>query len=182
MKNNEEKLLKQSDHNSLHKSYSLSNKKIDRKVEDDDKINSNETINISISKEKINEFKNKAIAKGEISYTKTEKTSMFRNPFSFDGRIRRLEYGLSYIIFYVWILISSGIAVSINPYDSIGLYYIILLPGLYFNIAQCAKRCHDRGNSGWYQLIPFYGLWMLFGDGEYGDNKYGKNPKGINPA
>jgi uncharacterized membrane protein YhaH (DUF805 family) len=45
-------------------------------------------------------------------------------------------------------------------------------------LASGAKRCHDRGNSGLYQLIPFYGLWMLFGDGDHGSNHYGADPKG----
>ena len=54
-----------------------------------------------------------------------------------------------------------------------------MILGFYFLIAQGAKRCHDRGNTGWYQLIPFYGLWMLFGDGDIGTNNYGANPKGI---
>lgn len=53
------------------------------------------------------------------------------------------------------------------------------IPLLWFTWAQGTKRCHDRGNSGWYQLIPFYGLWMLFGEGDYGINGYGENPKGI---
>ena len=55
---------------------------------------------------------------------------------------------------------------------------LFLLPGLIFFWAQGAKRCHDLGNSGWYQLIPLYGLWMLFQDGIKGNNEYGINPKG----
>jgi uncharacterized membrane protein YhaH (DUF805 family) len=47
-------------------------------------------------------------------------------------------------------------------------------------LAQGAKRCHDRGNSGIWQIIPFYGLWMLFADGDLGRNEYGANPKGLN--
>ena len=58
--------------------------------------------------------------------------------------------------------------------------YLLLIPVYWFTWAQGAKRCHDRGNSGWFQIIPFYGLWMLFGDGEIGDNEYGSNPKGLN--
>jgi len=58
-----------------------------------------------------------------------------------------------------------------------GVLYILLIPGYWFIWAQGSKRCHDRGNSGWYQLIPFYGLWMAFADGEPGENEYGTNPK-----
>lgn len=57
------------------------------------------------------------------------------------------------------------------------LYLIMLIPYLWFIWAQGAKRCHDRGNSGWFQIIPFYGLWMLFAEGEVGTNEYGNSPK-----
>ncbi|MFD2523931.1 DUF805 domain-containing protein [Emticicia soli] len=104
---------------------------------------------------------------------------MFKNPFSFDGRIRRTEYGLSLIIrvfsYFIFILF-----LTLVGYGA-GLLFMILLyiPTVWFMWAQGAKRCHDLGNSGWYQIIPFYPLWMLFQDGEYGENEYGPNPKGI---
>ncbi len=59
------------------------------------------------------------------------------------------------------------------------LLLLVAIPGYWFIFAQGAKRCHDRGNSGWYQIIPFYGLWMLFADSEIGKNEYGLNPKDI---
>lgn len=108
------------------------------------------------------------------------KPGMFRNPFSFSGRIRRTEYGLSMIICFV---INSfmqgivGVAAESDAAPALLLYLIMLIPYLWFIWAQGAKRCHDRGNSGWYQIIPFYGLWMLFAEGEVGTNEYGNNPK-----
>lgn len=107
-----------------------------------------------------------------------EKQSMFSHPFSFNGRIRRLEFGISYIIFCLW----SG-AFSAAADESEGgaiLYLLTFIPAYWFLLAQGCKRCHDRNNSGWYQIIPFYVLWMLFGDSDIGENDYGNNPKGIN--
>ena len=66
-----------------------------------------------------------------------------------------------------------------NPSNISSLFFILAIPVIWFMIAQGAKRCHDRGNSGWYQLIPFYELWMLFADSDNGNNEYGPNPKGI---
>ncbi len=111
---------------------------------------------------------------------------MFRNPFSFNGRIRRLEYGLSQIIYCGWIY---GIALAFSFLKILHLpsgsaiskvfLAIVLLPAIWFVVAQGAKRCHDRGNSAWWMFIPFYGIWMLFADGEIGPNEYGENPKGL---
>ena len=105
---------------------------------------------------------------------------MFSSPFSFNGRIRRLEYGLSCIIFCIYFnLIQSH---YYNYYYDFTLQeFILLLPFVWFFIAQGAKRCHDCGNSGWMQLVPFYNpLALIFTDGEIGDNEYGSNPKGLN--
>ena len=58
------------------------------------------------------------------------------------------------------------------------LFGLVYIPLLWFLYAQGAKRCHDLGNSGWWQIIPFYIFWLLFQDGQTGVNKYGNNPKG----
>ena len=98
---------------------------------------------------------------------------MFYNPLSFRGRISRGEYVLSFIAIYaVWLLISKVF------YGSIFLL-LTLVPLYWFLWAQGAKRCHDRGNSGWYQIIPLYVLWMIFGKGEDSPNKYGFPPEGF---
>ena len=103
---------------------------------------------------------------------------MFRRPFSFKGRIRRLEYGISYIIYIVWYVVTMLVLEESeeSPLLSI-LAYLSIIACYWFLLAQGVKRCHDRGNSGWYLLIPFYILFMLFGKGEEGINEYGNNPK-----
>jgi len=102
---------------------------------------------------------------------------MFQNPFSFKGRIRRLEFALSFIFVYIGaILVGLIIGFAGIP---IAIMYFLLIPFCWFIFAQGAKRCHDRGNTGWYQIIPYYYLWLLFGDGQYGENEYGPNPKGL---
>jgi len=127
---------------------------------------------------------NRGLTEDEVKYVMTfyrpvSKQKMFSHPFSFQGRIRRLEYGLSVIIIYAYCFLIQ-IFVDISP-EAAGIIALLTIVPLYwFMWAQGAKRCHDRGNSGWYQIIPFYGLWMLFGDGDECENDYGFDPKGRN--
>ena len=102
---------------------------------------------------------------------------MFKNPFSFDGRIRRLEFGLSQIIVFSVFLTSFLLAVAIGRAGGGFISFFLIIAGLWFRLAQGAKRCHDLGDSGWYQLIPFYGFLLLFKDGEPRRNDWGFNPK-----
>lgn len=103
---------------------------------------------------------------------------MFQAPFSFEGRIRRTEYGISTIIYVVVITIASLITQSAGSSGSF-VMLLVYIPSLWFLWAQGAKRCHDLGKGGAWQLIPLYSLWLLFQDGEIGENGYGLNPKGI---
>lgn len=104
---------------------------------------------------------------------------MFKNIFSFEGRIRRTEYGLSYLGYILLSNIPDILISLFNINISEIIYAIIVIPILWIMLAQGAKRCHDRGNSGWYQIIPFYVFWMIFADSNYGPNKFGDNPKGV---
>ena len=85
--------------------------------------------------------------------------------FSFEGRIRRREYGITILLIYVIMLI---------PF----LNVILFIPLIWVLWAQGAKRCHDIGKSDWWQFVPFFVLWMLFKDGDVGSNEYGEDPKG----
>jgi len=103
---------------------------------------------------------------------------MFSNLFSSTGRIRRLEYVLSVIIYFAAFSFLSHLIAIIPNSTLLGLMHI---PLLWFLFAQGAKRCHDINNSGWCQIIPFYFLWMVFQEGTFGINDYGYDPKnGIN--
>lgn len=103
---------------------------------------------------------------------------MFKNPFSFNGRIRRTEYGLSFIFHIIAIEIGSFV-IRENNDEAVLLSFVIFIPLLWFILAQGAKRCHDIGKNGWWQLIPFFVLALIFEKGEPGSNKYGMNPKGF---
>lgn len=108
------------------------------------------------------------------------KPGMFSSPFSFNGRIRRTEYGLSMgIIFVINIFLNIIIAdATYSDSDELLIFYsILLIPLIWFNLAQGAKRCHDLGNSGWYQLIPLYFFWLLLDEGEFMQNEFGNSPK-----
>lgn len=103
---------------------------------------------------------------------------MFKRPFSFKGRIRRMEFGLSCIIYFVWNII-IGVMMSFPEPSLASCLFVLIsfIPMTWFLWAQAAKRCHDRGISGWFQLIPFFYLVLLFGKGEPGPNRYGDSPK-----
>lgn len=102
---------------------------------------------------------------------------MFKNPFSFEGRIRRTEYGISLIIYYIYLVIILTVFGAVSSGGGSVALLLFFIPAIWFVIAQGSKRCHDIGNSAGYQFIPFYLLWMLFAAGNGGSNRYGLNPK-----
>ena len=124
---------------------------------------------------------------------------MFKAPFSFTGRIRRIEYFLSAIIGGI----VGGIAYSLGlatlfmgaaagsagaSFFGILLGFAALIASMWFSLAQGIKRLHDLNKTGWMILLLFipivnivFGLYMLFADGTVGPNQYGDDPKNRMP-
>lgn len=118
--------------------------------------------------------------KGTTYSRSDEKSSpqrMFSDIFSFDGRIRRTEYWLTSFILGFIVVISELLMIT----ESVALILLamgILIATIWVGLACSVKRSHDIGNSGFFILIPFYGLWLCFANSTPGRNKYGNNPKG----
>ncbi|MCL1074483.1 DUF805 domain-containing protein [Shewanella dokdonensis] len=101
----------------------------------------------------------------------------------FTGRTRRRNFWMYVLIYNIISLILSAIDVASNS-NWLGIVYglVLLLPSL----AVTARRLHDTGRSGWWQLlwlIPIVG-WIvvvvfLCQDSDAGDNEYGSNPKAM---
>ena len=99
----------------------------------------------------------------------------------FKGRARRQEFWM-YIVFYIVIGVVLGIIDSFIGIRILGGIFglAVLIPSL----AVGARRLHDTGKSGWFQLlglIPFVGIIILIvfwaQEGVPEENKWGANPK-----
>jgi uncharacterized membrane protein YhaH (DUF805 family) len=110
--------------------------------------------------------------------------SVVKQYVNFEGRARRREYWM-YILFYFIFYVGAVIIDYVIGLGLIALIYslALLLP----SISVAARRLHDTGRSGWWQLlalIPLIGaiivIIFLVQDSTPGDNKYGPNPKGVN--
>ena len=105
----------------------------------------------------------------------------------FDGRARRAEYWM-FALFNFIVAFSIGFIEGLAGSTGIvGILYAVavIIPSL----AVGARRLHDTGRSGWWQLIgliPLVGLVILIifyaQDGQAGLNEYGPNPKGVDSA
>lgn len=106
----------------------------------------------------------------------------------FDGRAHRQEFWY-FILFYFLIYLALSIVDQVTGTFSMetgagllsGIYALaMLVPSL----AVGARRLHDTGRSGWWQLlmlIPILGglilIFFFVLDSQPGDNQYGPNPK-----
>ena len=102
--------------------------------------------------------------------------------FSFDGRISRRTYWLKsvlirYSVVFTAIILTSSLGKANTSLDKIlPILFIPIIVLFYWTMfAGCAKRWHDRGQSGWMQLvalIPLIGpLWCLVENGFLQGNK-----------
>lgn len=94
---------------------------------------------------------------------------VMQNYVGFDGRARRKEYWMFYLIFIVGYIVLSLISST--------LALIFYLAHLVPTIAAGVRRMHDTNHSGWWLLFPIVNLIFAVTEGDRGDNKYGPDPK-----
>ncbi|AYG95212.1 DUF805 domain-containing protein [Brevundimonas naejangsanensis] len=78
--------------------------------------------------------------------------------FSFNGRLRRQHFWISWLI-----LFGAGMVLGWIPVLGLLLSIVLIWP----NLAITVKRLHDMGKSGWFALIPWVanvvGFFMIIG-------------------
>ena len=103
-----------------------------------------------------------------------DNSGLFKRLFYWSGRIRRLEYCLTYLILFLLYVLMGVID---NP-SLYGLYFGLSLLFILVMTMQCIKRSHDLGHIGWGILFPIYNpLALMFLRGDEGINEYGTDPK-----
>lgn len=123
----------------------------------------------------------KAMATGGPKKPGTEDVEAWRKrdsfrPFSFKGRIGRLQLILSYVVgFVAWFAIYALSEPALEYNSNIFLLFLACTAVFFwFLYAQCAKRCHDLGKSGAWMFVPFWNILLFFAEGEKGENQYGQ--------
>lgn len=112
---------------------------------------------------------------------------LFARPFSFRGRITRLEFLLSHLVFallglvgYMASVYTELAALWVGPEAAQTVSHRIMLGALavacWAYTAQGIKRSHDTGKTGWLFYIPFYNIVLLFRRGQTEVNRYGTAP------
>lgn len=112
---------------------------------------------------------------------------LFARPFSFRGRITRLEFLLSHLVFallglvgYMASVYTELAALWVGQEAAQTVSHRIMLGALavacWAYTAQGIKRSHDTGKTGWLFYIPFYNIVLLFRRGQTAVNRYGTAP------
>ncbi len=75
----------------------------------------------------------------------------------FKGRSNRKQY-LSFVFFYILVDLFINLA---NP-NSININAVIMGALTVPLLAVQIRRSHDVGKSGWWILLPFYSIYLMF--------------------
>ncbi len=121
-----------------------------------------------------------------MSFTESV-ASVLRQYVGFRGRARRSEYWWFVLFTLLVSLATSGIDTMLGTADELGNGTVGTVVGLALllpSLAVGARRLHDTGRSGWWQLIgliPIVGqivlLVFLVQDSDPGTNQHGLGPK-----
>jgi uncharacterized membrane protein YhaH (DUF805 family) len=100
----------------------------------------------------------------------------------FTGRARRKEYWMFVLFYLIFYVVTIGIDMALGTTFIAAIFSLgLLLPSL----AIGARRLHDTGRSGWWQLIGFIPLIgaivliVFWCQDSQDENDYGANPKAL---
>ena len=106
--------------------------------------------------------------------------SAIKNYADFSGRTRRKEYWMFVLFYFIFYIVLSVIDVIVGTAVFSTIFSLALLvPG----ISIAARRLHDTGRTGWWQLIaliPLIGVIVLLvflAQDSNEENEYGQSPK-----
>lgn len=108
--------------------------------------------------------------------------SVVKQYANFNGRARRQEFWMYVLFYFIFAVVLSIVTGLIGLGFLVNIYSLALLVP---SLSVGARRLHDTGKSGWWQLIglvPLIGIIVLIvfwaQDSTPGENQYGPNPKG----
>ena len=106
--------------------------------------------------------------------------SAYKNYANFNGRASRSDYWWVYLFFIIIVfalLFLAGLMGRAGGIISI-ILIIFYIGSIVPMIALACRRMHDSDKSGWFQLIPFYNLYLAIIKGTDGPNRFGEDPLG----
>lgn len=97
---------------------------------------------------------------------------------SAEGRLNRQPWWLAMLLFFAAQFVIHGL------FGKGFIAFVLVVFLLYAQICICARRCHDRGKSGWWCIllfVPAVGVfWAVIDlgmlEGDSGPNEYGPDP------
>ena len=108
--------------------------------------------------------------------------NVFKRVLGFSGRIDRAEYNLTLFLLIIsrfvleFLMTFSKSNSELDTFVMMIFTILLALLSLWILLAQSVKRCHDIDLSGWYIIIPFFSIFLMFKKGDPNRNEYGSVP------
>lgn len=139
---------------------------------------------ISLQDEQKQKFtKNTYVPQKPLSFNEAVGTC-FRKYFDFSGRARGSEYWYFILFSFILYVVATVLDINLfgNTWEDSGPLYMITSVVLFIpSISSAARRLHDSGKSGWWQLLYFtvigavLVLYWLIRKGDANKNSYDLN-------
>ncbi len=82
---------------------------------------------------------------------------------NFKGKMTRSDFWLSYLFALLWLMIFSFFFAALSILVGVGVFageFPVVMLILTSRFGANARRLHDIGKSGWWQLVPLYSFYL----------------------